>query len=172
MIYHASKFWEKLNKLNIHWLEKDGINNFKRSVNNNYFNWAVKTYSPYFLTLLRMSLKNMMKPGIFLNLLFINIPDMHYRTYSTEELKAAFFDRKIYAIYLFLLYKYALSVDKYDRDEYEQYSILRYHWCDNQNVFADNVTTMMRLTPLTIALGSMFLVCVLSCPFQEIILGE
>jgi len=113
MIYHASKFWENLNKLNIIWLEKDGLNNFKRSVNNNYFNWAVKIYSPYFINLLKMSLnKNFIKFRVFLNLLFVNIPEMNYRTYITDEVKPGFLNRKIYAIYLYLLYMYVLSVDK------------------------------------------------------------
>jgi len=38
--------------------------------------------------------------------------------------------------------------------------------------FADNITTMMRLTALTITLGSMFLACALVLPVSEAILGK
>jgi putative sugar O-methyltransferase len=113
-VYHASKFWEKLNKLNIQWLEKDGLDNFKRSVNNNYFNWAVKFYSPYFLNMLGIFLqKNLLKLRRFLILLFVSIPQMHYRTSIANEIKANFFDKKVYAAYLFLLYEYVSGVDKF-----------------------------------------------------------
>jgi putative sugar O-methyltransferase len=42
-IYRPSRFWEQLNDINKEMLEELGIENFKRSVAQNYFNWLVTT---------------------------------------------------------------------------------------------------------------------------------
>jgi putative sugar O-methyltransferase len=40
-IYHPGEFWEKLIASHLKMLEADGIENFKRTVSNNYYNWLV-----------------------------------------------------------------------------------------------------------------------------------
>ena len=39
-IYQPSKFWLNLNEVNIAQLKREGFSNFKRTLNQNYFNWG------------------------------------------------------------------------------------------------------------------------------------
>lgn len=39
VLYQPSMFWDTLNKVHLRYLSKDGFENFKRTVNNNYFDW-------------------------------------------------------------------------------------------------------------------------------------
>lgn len=112
-IYHASKFWEKLNQLNIEWLKSDGLDNFKRTVNNNYFNWMVNTKSVYFRNVARhFFAKTKQNPGKLLSLITTVIGEMQHRTYVSNNTQATYFQRKIYALYLLFLYEYVLDHDK------------------------------------------------------------
>lgn len=111
-IYHASKFWEMLNQLNIEWLKTEGIDNFKRTVNNNYFNWMVQVRSVYFRNMARHFFrKSLRHPGMLLSLLTSNIGEMHHRTYTSSETRTTYFQRKIYALYLLFLYEYVKDDD-------------------------------------------------------------
>jgi putative sugar O-methyltransferase len=113
-IYHASKFWEKLNQLNIEWLKTDGLNNFKRTVNNNYFNWMVTTKSDYFRNVERYYFHNIFRqPKKLLALLTANVGEMYHRTYVSTNTKVPFFQRKVYALYLLYLYEYVRANDKF-----------------------------------------------------------
>ena len=47
-IYLPSKFWRQLNEQNIAQLEKDGMDNIKRTLAQNYFTWVVGCRSPLF----------------------------------------------------------------------------------------------------------------------------
>jgi putative sugar O-methyltransferase len=38
-IYQPSQFWRRLNAINVAQLEQHGIHNFKRTINQNYYNW-------------------------------------------------------------------------------------------------------------------------------------
>ncbi len=40
-LYRPSRFWDSLNSVNTKWLEEFGLDNFKRTVAQNYFNWLV-----------------------------------------------------------------------------------------------------------------------------------
>jgi putative sugar O-methyltransferase len=40
-LYRPSRFWDPLNSLNQEWLEEFGLEQFKRTVSQNYFNWMV-----------------------------------------------------------------------------------------------------------------------------------
>jgi putative sugar O-methyltransferase len=114
-VYHAAKFWEKLNQLNIEWLKTDGLNNFKRTVNNNYFNWMVTTKSDYFRVVARAFLGKIKrqsgKLGRIGSLLTANIGEMHHRTFATTETKTTWFQRKLYALYVLFLYEYVKGKD-------------------------------------------------------------
>ena len=113
-IYHASKFWEKLNQLNIEWLKSDGLDNFKRTVNNNYFNWMVNTKSDYFLNVARpFFAKARRHPSKLLSLITTNIGEMHHRTYVTTSTQTTYFQRKIYALYLLFLFEFVRDHDEF-----------------------------------------------------------
>lgn len=44
-IYRPSEFWEHFNRVNLDQLERYGLENFKRTVNQNYFNWLPTDFS-------------------------------------------------------------------------------------------------------------------------------
>lgn len=113
-IFHASKFWEKLNQLNIEWLKSDGIDNFKRTVNNNYFNWMVSTKSDYFRNVARHFFSKIMRhPAKLFSLISTNISEMSHRTYVSTSTQTSYFQRKIYALYLLFLYEYVKERDEF-----------------------------------------------------------
>ena len=113
-IYHASKFWEKLNQLNIEWLKSDGLDNFKRTVNNNYFNWMVNTKSDYFLNVAHPFFEKAKRhPSKLLSLITTNIGEMHHRTYVTTSTQTTNFQRKIYALYLLFLFEFVRDHDEF-----------------------------------------------------------
>lgn len=119
-IYHASLFWEKLNRLNIEWLHNDGLQNFKRTVNNNYFNWMVSARSAYFRTVVGRYLRaSWRSPRRIWQILCVDINDMWHRTYVSHSNKGTVFQRRLYALYV-------LALDQYvrDTDEYGLYSDL------------------------------------------------
>lgn len=112
-IYHASKFWEQLNRLNIDWLKSDGLNNFKRTVNNNYFNWMVTLRAATFRKVARSFLRRAVhSPGKLWEAAGINIKDMVRRTMVSENTQTTLLERKIYALYLLFLYDF---VERHDR---------------------------------------------------------
>jgi hypothetical protein len=39
-VFAPSRFWQYLNNLNLDQLSRGGLGNFKRTVNQNYFNWV------------------------------------------------------------------------------------------------------------------------------------
>lgn len=47
-VYAPSKFWERLNDVNLEWLHRHGFERFKQTVNNNYFNWIINPWSRLF----------------------------------------------------------------------------------------------------------------------------
>lgn len=113
-IYQASEFWEKLNQLNIEWLKTDGLDNFKRTVNNNYFNWMVHKKSVYFRNVARSFFaKAMRNPGKLLSLILTNIGEMQHRTYISTNTQKTFLQRKIYALYLLFLHEYVKDNDEF-----------------------------------------------------------
>jgi putative sugar O-methyltransferase len=113
-IYHASKFWEKLNKLNIEWLKTDGLDNFKRTVNNNYFNWMVQTRSVSFRNVARpFFAKAKRHPSKLLSLISTNVGEMYHRTCVSTSTQTTYFQRRIYALYLLFLYEYVKDNDEF-----------------------------------------------------------
>lgn len=43
-IYHPSLFWERLSKINFEQLKREGYANFKRTINQNYFNFCINNW--------------------------------------------------------------------------------------------------------------------------------
>ena len=119
-IYRASKFWDKLNRLNIEWLRDDGLENFKRTVNNNYFNWMVSTHSSYFRTVVGRYLRSLRRfPGRLGSILAANIGEMWYRTSISHTNKGTMLQRRLYALYVVALDQFVR-----DHDEYGLYGAL------------------------------------------------
>src|ERR1700727_400694 len=48
-----SKFWEDLNKINLRMLSQDGLERFKRTVSQNYFNWLISSQDHPFYSYLK-----------------------------------------------------------------------------------------------------------------------
>ena len=113
-------FLDKLNKLNIEWIRNDGLENFKRTVNNNYFNWMVSTRSKYFRNVVGSYLRNSWRsPSRIWKILSVNINDMWHRTYISHVNKGSLLQSRLYAIYV-------LALDQFvrDTDEFEFYANL------------------------------------------------
>lgn len=84
-IYHASEHWKKLNELNTEWLVDEGLDNFKRTVNNNYFNWMVDLKSVYFQRVAKSFFRSLINsPGKALLILRASIGEMYRRTYASH----------------------------------------------------------------------------------------
>ena len=43
-LYKPSMYWENLNLAHIQYIKKHGINDFKRSINREYFHWGVSEF--------------------------------------------------------------------------------------------------------------------------------
>jgi len=114
-IFHASLFWEKINQLNIEWLKREGLDNFKRTVNNNYFNWMVSTRSVYFRNVSRNFFSTAIRhPRKLLSALFANVGgNMRHKTYLSDNVEPNYLQRKIYAWYLLFLYEFVTQRDEF-----------------------------------------------------------
>jgi len=55
LLTYSSNFWNHYNKLNIEQITNYGYQNFKQTVNTNYFTWKVAIYHPYAINLKRMT---------------------------------------------------------------------------------------------------------------------
>jgi putative sugar O-methyltransferase len=115
-LYHPSAFWENLNAINTDWLRRDGPENFKRTVNNNYFNWMVSARSDYFRVVLmhnvRRALRDPLRLGRFLS---GRMQDFHCRTMVSEDVHPSFTQRQVYKFYVMLLHQYVLDSDRRGR---------------------------------------------------------
>jgi putative sugar O-methyltransferase len=112
-IYRASKFWEMLCDLNISWLKADGIDNFKRTVNNNYFNWMVNSDSNYFKSVSGNFYRRLIKnPRNLIFKLFAKLPPTEVKTYTQGSYRFSRGDRRIYAKYLIILNDYVIRNDQ------------------------------------------------------------
>lgn len=113
-IYRASVFWEKLNQLNIEWLKVDGLDNFKRTVNNNYFNWMVNTKSDYFRSVASYFFANAKRhPRKLLSFILTHVDEMYHRTYVSTSTQTTYLQRKIYALYVLFLFEYVRDHDEF-----------------------------------------------------------
>lgn len=113
-IYQASRFWDKLNQLNVDWLRNDGLENFKRTVNNNYFNWMVSTRSAYFRTVVGRYVRRALRsPRRLLRVLGANMDDMWYRTYLSHSNRGTVLQRRLYALYVSALDQFVRDTDEF-----------------------------------------------------------
>lgn len=113
-IYRASVFWTKLNQLNTEWLRQDGLENFKRTVNNNYFNWMVSVKSVYFRNVAKNFFRTLIRsPKGLISLFTVSIGDMYHRTYASSDTHFGYLQKKIYTLYVLFLYEFVKQRDQY-----------------------------------------------------------
>lgn len=111
-IYRPSKFWERLNALNESWLDAEGVAHFKRTVNNNYFNWAVSLRSDYFQRVLRYSLRTLLSnPASTAQALLTDFRAISLKTYVDEHVTLSGANLALYRLYVLGL---AVFVEKQD----------------------------------------------------------
>lgn len=107
-IYHPSLFWENLNKLNLEQLQALGYSNFKRSVNQNYFNFLIT--SPINDQFISVSLKWLKNPklGVFTSRFegdkYIECFEHKFKLHK----KQSFF----YKLFVSMLWEYTRTIDK------------------------------------------------------------
>lgn len=119
-IYQASRFWDNLNRLNIEWLRSDGLENFKRTVNNNYFNWMVNVHSTYFRTIVGRYLRSIWRsPQRLWRIFDADMNDIWHRTYLSHSNNGTTIQRRLYALYVV-----ALDQFTHDSDEFGLYKNL------------------------------------------------
>lgn len=106
-----SLFWNKLSAHHEEQLNETGFDNFKRSVNNKYFNWRIfDTKHPMFRSTLKQFLTH---PTIdILNVRFFESGKMNA---DDRQMNAA--ARFIYKLYLSMLYMYTKRIDKHGLTE-------------------------------------------------------
>lgn len=97
VLYQPSIFWDRLNKIHLEYLSKDGIDNFKRTINTRYFNWGtlgiiVHQLSPIFKEFLRGNIAPLIDSKF-------------------EDKKLNFFEELMYRIYLASLFEYISRCD-------------------------------------------------------------
>ncbi|HME44458.1 MAG TPA: putative sugar O-methyltransferase [Syntrophorhabdales bacterium] len=113
-IYHPSEFWKVINEKNTNWIKEDGLENFKRSVNNNYFNWMVWFNNDYFWTLCRRYFRSLARDPLLIRLLFSgSIEEMHSKTLGHGDHRVSIWEKNIYRIYLMWLYDYVQQTDPF-----------------------------------------------------------
>lgn len=98
-IYHPSKYWEYLNKVNLKQLVDEGYANFKQTVNLNYFNFIAYLRSDQFRWLLSNTPPHKYSPIFFRSRAEIN----------TDKLSR--FGKLIYKFFVSMLWEYASSID-------------------------------------------------------------
>lgn len=113
-IFLPSKFWGKLNATNADWLRREGFDDFKRSVNNNYFNWMITAESPIFLRPLKAFLRTLKTdPRLAWEVVRWSLRPMRYRTVNADRLDSTFSEKLTYFAYLASLFLYVRATDQY-----------------------------------------------------------
>jgi putative sugar O-methyltransferase len=108
-IYRPSKFWEDLCATNMRMLREQGLENFKLSLAQNYYNWLVTSpRDPQFLRVLNLWLRH---PSLLPLNTHIGEMDGLWTTLSEEIFKFKWRQRHIYRLYVGLLWHYMLSID-------------------------------------------------------------
>lgn len=90
-IFHPSHFWDFFNKINIHHLKTAGFKNFKRNVNQNYFNFIPNIIGDtFFYSILFLNIFDFMK---FLKQYQITDPDIIQSTGKVKEVYRRIFQK-------------------------------------------------------------------------------
>jgi len=107
-IYHPSLFWENLNKINLQQLQTSGYPNFKRTVNQNYFNFLVTSpINDQFISLFLKWLKNP-KLGVFTS----RFEGDKYLEGFEHKFKLNPIQQFFYKLFVSMLWEYTGTIDK------------------------------------------------------------
>ncbi len=108
-LYRPSRFWDDLNSINAQWLDEFGLENFKRTVAQNYFNWLVVAHQdPQFRAVLGAWLR---RPA--LRPLLTRMPDPGLlRTTIGLERRFGIPQRLVYRLFVGMLWEVAVRDDR------------------------------------------------------------
>lgn len=106
-VYLPSRFWERLSELNTKSLSRSGYDNFKRTVNQNYFNFPIFSYNdPQFRAVLR---KRILHPSFAVfQTKWKEIPFLENQGTPVRPRRACSW---VYKAFVCMLWEYARSVD-------------------------------------------------------------
>jgi putative sugar O-methyltransferase len=108
-LYRPSRFWESLNGVNASWLDEFGLENFKRTVSQNYFNWLiVATRDPQFHAVLRQWVRH---PSLRPFRTQMSPPDL-LRTTDGLERRFGWYQRLVYRLFVGMQWEVARRDDR------------------------------------------------------------
>jgi putative sugar O-methyltransferase len=108
-LYRPSRFWDSLNQVNADWLQEFGLENFKRTVSQNYFNWLiVSARDPQFRAVLRKWLR---RPTARPLLARMANPDLLRTTIGLER-KFGAYQRLVYRLFVGMQWEIARRDDR------------------------------------------------------------
>jgi putative sugar O-methyltransferase len=107
-LFRPSKFWDHLNAINKSWLNDLGLETFKRTVAQNYYNWLIVSHrDPQFRSVLRRWLR---QPTVRPLLASLDVPDL-LRTTNGLEKTFGLYAQTIYRLFVSLLWEAAVADD-------------------------------------------------------------
>ncbi len=107
-IYHPSLFWENLNKINLEQLQTSGYSNFKRTINQNYFNFLITSLiDNQFISIFLKWLKN---PK--LEILMSKFEGEKYIETFKHKFKFNKMQSLFYKLFVSMLWEYTRTIDK------------------------------------------------------------
>jgi putative sugar O-methyltransferase len=108
-IFLPSEFWRDLNSKNLHMLESEGLNNFKRTVSQNYFNWLIADYKhPLFQHAFRQWCR---RPNLLPA--FSKLRETERLRFSTSDavVELTWFQRHTYRLYVCFVWTIMMGLD-------------------------------------------------------------
>jgi putative sugar O-methyltransferase len=108
-LYRPSKFWDYLNSVNTQWLDEFGLENFKRTVSQNYYNWLIVDHEDVqFRAVLKVWLRH---PTLSPLLVRMEVPDL-LRTASGLEKQFGKRAQLTYRLFVAMLWDVAVRSDR------------------------------------------------------------
>ena len=94
-LFHPSVFWTDINDRNVRMLNERGLENFKRTVSQNYYNWTISVRSPLLLNVL----KQWARAPRLTDLMFSVDPEFALQSLSTDMHNTPWHRRYAYAAF-------------------------------------------------------------------------
>ncbi len=113
-IYHPSKFWSAINEKHLDWLSHGGLEDFKRSLNNSYFQFHISSKSDYFRHALMRFFRLAARHPSYLRFLVLGrISDFRGKTTQNEDYRRSWRQRYLYKLYVLALYSLISADDEF-----------------------------------------------------------
>jgi putative sugar O-methyltransferase len=106
--FRPSAFWQDVNRKNLAMLDALGLENFKRTVSQNYYNWTISVRSP----MLRNALKQWARSPKLGDLIFSVEPGLALQTLNSKMEHLPWHRRQAYGLFVALLWSIADQADK------------------------------------------------------------